>query len=471
MNDRNNLNENQFNNESFDLSKCRKVHFIGIGGVSMSTLAVIAKDLGCQVSGSDDNINQNAIKELIEMGIKVYSPLSASNIKDPDLVVYTAAVHTDNPELAAAIDSGIHSITRAEYLGYIMTGYKNRIGVSGTHGKSTTTAMLYEIFDSGNDKPTLACGAVLPRLGKAYSIGNKENFIYEACEYTDSFLHFNPTTAIITNIELDHVDYFDGMESLIKSFNASLRGSEKAVVLMDDDNCMKAVQGYEGKVVTVSLKNENASYYAANLTSERGLYSFDLYREGKLVEKISLNVPGVHNAINALCACACAIENGADSVMCREGIKRFHGIGRRFERLGNVNGGEIYIDYAHHPSEIQATLNTARSMEYGRIVGVFQSHTYTRTSRFKDEFASALSLCDKVFIAPIYPAREDISLKTVTEEQLGAMIPGSVVLESFDEIIRAVANECRDGDMVIFIGAGNIDRAARDMVAAAEKNS
>lgn len=442
------------------IDNCKKIHFIGIGGISMSTLAVIAHKRGVLVTGSDDNLNNKTVKDLLDMGITVYSPLSADNIKDAELVVYTAAVHNDNPELAFALEKGIPCISRAEYLGYVMTGYVKRIGVSGTHGKSTTTAMIYEIFNLGGFFPTLACGAVLPGIDRAYKMGNDEHFIYEACEYTDSFLHFNPTTAVITNIELDHVDYFKDLESLITSFSRSLTGSEKAVVLYDDENCVKAVEGYEGKIVKVSLNNPSADYYGGNICCNKGLYSFDLIRNGVNLVRIELKVPGYHNVANAICACACAIENGASAEDCALGIKKFLGIGRRFEYKGNVNGAEVYIDYAHHPSEIKATLGAARSMEPERIITVFQSHTYTRTAKFAKEFAEALCLSDKVIIAPIYPARESIDLKLVSEEQLAEMIPGGVSMDSFDSITDYLLTECRAGDMVLFIGAGNVDAAA-----------
>ncbi len=447
-------------NEYHFIENCKKIHFIGIGGISMSTLAVIANKRGMCVTGSDDNPDNKTVKDLVSMGITVYSPLSADNIKDAELVVYTAAVHSDNPELAFAIEKGIPCISRAEYLGYVMMGYEKRMGVSGTHGKSTTTAMLFEIFNFGKSSPTLACGAVLPSLDRAYEIGAEEHFIYEACEYTDSFLSFNPTTAVITNIELDHVDYFKDLDSLIKSFSKSLEGSEKAVVFADDENCIRAVEGYNGEKITVSLTDKNAMYYGGDISCNKGFYSFDLIRKGDRLCRIELGVPGYHNVSNALCACACAIENGAGLEDCVCGIKKFRGIGRRFEYKGNVNGAEIYIDYAHHPSEIRATLETARSMEPKRIIAVFQSHTYTRTARFADEFAKSLTGCDKVIIAPIYPARESIDLKLVSEQQLAEMIPDAVSMDSFDTITDALLNELMPGDMVLFLGAGNINSAA-----------
>lgn len=449
------------------IESCKKIHFIGIGGISMSTLAVIASKRGLTVTGSDDNPDNKTVKDLVSMGITVFSPLLADNIRDAELVVYTAAVHSNNPELVCAIEKGIPCISRAEYLGYIMTGYEKRIGVSGTHGKSTTTAMLFEIFNWGEGSPTLACGAVLPSLDRAYKIGDEECFIYEACEYTDSFLHFNPTTAVITNIELDHVDYFKDLDSLILSFSKSIKDSEKAVVLADDENCMRAVEGYDGEKITVSLIDKSAIYYGGDINCHKGFYSFDLIRKGSKLCRIELGVPGYHNVANALCACACAIENGAEPEECVCGIKKFRGIGRRFEYKGNVNGGDVYIDYAHHPSEIKATLETARSMEPNRIIAVFQSHTYTRTAKFANEFAQSLSECDKVIIAPIYPARESIDLKLISEEQLAEMIPGAVSMDSFDSITDTILDDIMPGDMILFLGAGNINTAAPMLI---EKN-
>lgn len=441
------------------IKKCRKLHFVGIGGVSMSSLAAIAKKRGYEVTGSDDDLNNTTIEYLETLGIKIAAPLGAGNISEEiELVIRTAAVHMDNPEIKRALELGIPVITRAEYLGYIMTEYRERIGISGTHGKSTTTGMIHSLYDDAGKDPTTICGAVMSG-GRAYTLGSDEKFIYEACEYTDSFLHFNPTTALILNIELDHVDYFPNIEALISSFARSIAGAKRAVVNFDDENCKKAVKDFGGQRVFVSPSgNKDADFYASNVTKEKGCYCFDVMSKGKVISRVELKVPGYHNLMNGLFAFATAYCDGLSADECKKGLESYRGIAKRFEHILTHNGAKIYSDYAHHPEELEVTLKMAREVTDEKLIAVFQPHTYSRTATFLDDFARVLSGFDGSLITELMPARETENPTGVQATDLVNMTKNAIYLPKQKDIFEYILENGKEGELYIFMGAGDITR-------------
>lgn len=441
------------------LEKCKKVFFIGIGGVNMSSLALITKERGFEVAGSDRE-STAVTRHIEENSIKVWYSHSAEHIEGFDALVYTVAISPDNPEYTAAQEAGIMCISRADYLGYIMTGYKNRIGVSGMHGKSTCTSMCAQVFMDADVDPTVLSGAELPSMGGAFRIGEKEHFIFEACEYMDSFLDFNPTIAIVLNIERDHVDYFHSMAQIYESyakFTAITGDNGYAVMNIDDANVVAALSDYAGTKITFSTKNRNADLFADNITYKNGKASFDILRDQELMCKVSLSVPGEHNIYNALAAAAAATLCSIPPDKIAVGLRNFTGAVRRTEYKGKINGADIYDDYGHHPTEVKTTLKGLRNMGYKKITCVFQPHTYTRTKELFDGFAEALQEADTAVIYKIYPARETDTLG-VSSEMLAERIgeEKGVYLGSFSEISEYIKENARDGEAVMIMGAGDI---------------
>ncbi len=442
------------------IKKCKRLHFTGIGGVSMSSLAAIAKSRGYEVTGSDDDKNNTTVEFLESLGVKIYTPLSEKNIDEGvELVVRTAAVHLDNPELQAAAERGIPIITRAEYLGYIMTEYRERIGISGTHGKSTTTGMIHCIYDTLGYDPTSICGAVMS-CGRAYTLGSEDKFIYEACEYTDSFLHFNPTTALILNIELDHVDYFPNIEALISSFGRSIKGAKRVITNYDDENCKKAVETFSGEKVFISSKgDENADFYAKNIEVCKGRHSFDIMMKGgRTVARVNMAVPGYHNLMNGLFAFVTAYCDGISPEECKRGIESYRGIAKRFELILTHNGAKIYSDYAHHPEELEVTLKMARQVTDEKLIAVFQPHTYSRTATFLEDFIRVLSEYDGSLITELMPARETDNPTGVHALDIVNRAKNSKYLPTQRELFDYILENGKEGELYIFMGAGDITR-------------
>lgn len=447
------------------LSHVRSVFFIGIGGVNMSSLAELTQRRGLSVSGSD-RTETALTKKLESEGITVYYSHDARHIEGVDAVVYTVAISSDNPEYMAALSRGIPVISRADYLGYLMTSFVNRIGVSGMHGKSTTTSMFAAAFSEAGTDPTVLCGAVMPGWDSSYVLGKNDYFIFEACEYMDSFLDFNPTVAVILNIELDHVDYFKNVTQIRRSFAnfAALTGRDGlAVVNADDDNVRLAMGGFRGNVITFSAAGKTdpddedpADFYARNVDMSRGLPSFEIVSHGKLLAKLDLSVPGKHNVMNALAAFATGYAFGLDPSALTRGISAFTGTARRMEYKGKFCGADVYDDYGHHPTEIAATLRGCRDMGYDRVFCIFQPHTYSRTYSLFDEFANALSLADETFLIDIYAAREKETFG-VSSEKLAAAAPGNVFYEPSPSSLPAkLSGMLRERDALIVMGAGDI---------------
>ena len=436
----------------------RKIFFIGIGGISMSALARISLLRGYGVGGSDRG--EGALLESLEsLGIKIFKGHDANHLTGYDAVVYTVAISEENPEYRAAKEKGLPLFSRADYLNYLMTGYEFRVGVAGMHGKSTCTAMCSRIFLASGD-PTVLCGAPLPeaayfpcRIGK----GN-EQFVFEACEYMDSFLDFSPTLAVILNIAMDHVDYFHSMEQIRASFLAyARRTGEGGTVLYnaDDAESVLALSEFEGRHVTFGIE-KSADFTARNIQADRQGTSFDLCRGEELLTRISLRVHGKHMVYNALAAAGAAILGGVELSAVVKGLGEFVGAGRRMEYKGLCNGAHVYDDYGHHPDEIRATLAGAREMGFDRILCAYQPHTYSRTAGLLEEFSTAFGDADFVYFADIYAAREQ-NIFGVSSALLAEKIGDKATYcGSFEALAEVLRRDARQGDLVIVMGAGDI---------------
>ncbi len=439
------------------LKTCKSVFFIGVGGVNMSSLALITKTRGFSVGGSDRT--PSAVTEhLAEKGIKVFYLHEASHVDAYDAVVYTVAISPDNPEYLRAKERGIPLISRSDYLGYLMTDYGNRIGISGMHGKSTTTSMCAQIFMSAAEDPTVLSGAAMRSMGGAYRIGGEKHFIFEACEYMDSFLDFYPSIAILLNVEMDHVDYFKSMEHIRRSFRAFAEKtlpSGFAVVNGDDANIKEALEGYEGRVIRFSVLDSSADFYAANIVEDHGCPCFDVLAFGKLFCHAELRVTGKHNVYNALASAAAAYLCGLGGECVARGLADFRGAQRRMEYKGRFMGAEVYDDYGHHPTEVKTTLEGAAAMGYRRTLCVFQSHTYSRTVGLFDEFLGAFGAVNEVVVADIYAAREP-DTGAVSGKKLAQALSNGTYVGDFDAIVAYLRETLREGDLLVVMGAGDI---------------
>jgi UDP-N-acetylmuramate--alanine ligase len=438
------------------------VHFIGIGGISMSGLAEVLLEENFTVSGSDNK--ESALTDHLEKaGAQIFYGQKASNIIDGiDVVVYTAAIHKDNEEYQAAVQKGLPMLTRAELLGQLMTNYDIPIAVSGTHGKTTTTSMISHILLAGEMDPTISVGGILKAIGGNIRVGNSEIFVTEACEYTNSFLSFFPKISVILNIDEDHLDFFKDLEDIRNSFHrfAKLLPKDGTLVINGDIDRLDEITGdLDCNIVTYGT-NPSATYHAANVThDELGEASFDLVKNGEFVDRISLSVSGDHNVSNALAALAVADLLDVNVSVAKKGLKEFHGTDRRFEYKGETNGVTIIDDYAHHPTEIAATLTAATHYPHREIWCIFQPHTYTRTKALFPEFVEALSHTDHVIMADIYAARETdtlgVSSKQIADE-LKAKGCDAYYFPSFEEIENFCLTHCQKGDVLITMGAGDV---------------
>lgn len=445
-----------------DFQKPIHVHFIGIGGISMSGLAEILLEEGFTISGSDMKESPLTV-QLEAHGARIFYGQNASNIIDGiDVVIYTAAIRRDNPELIEAVARKIPMLTRAELLGQLMKNYDTPIAVSGTHGKTTTTSMISHVLLAGDTDPTISVGGILQAINGNIRVGHSQTFITEACEYTNSFLNFFPKIGVILNIEEDHLDFFKDLEDIrnsFRQFSALLPEDGALVINADIQDYEEITAGLPCRVVTYGMKNP-ADYSADNIAfDEKGAVSFDLIKNGAFVDRIVLSVPGNHNVSNALASIAIADLLDLPLDTTKAGLKSFIGTDRRFEYKGTMNGTIIVDDYAHHPTEIIATLKAAQNYPHKDLWCVFQPHTYTRTKAFFHEFAEALSHAGHVVLADIYAARETdtlgISSADLAEEikKLGA---DAHYFPSFDEIEDFLKTHCKNGDLLITMGAGNV---------------
>lgn len=438
------------------------VHFIGIGGISMSGLAEILLEEGFHISGSD--AKESALTDALEKkGARIYYGQRASNISgSTDVVVYTAAIHPDNPEFARAKELGIPMLTRAELLGQIMRNYDTPIAVAGTHGKTTTTSMLSHILLKGDCDPTISVGGILPAIGGNIRVGQSETFLTEACEYTNSFLSFFPKISIILNMDADHLDFFKDIDDIRRSFRrfAELLPADGTLIInADTPEYQSITEGLSCQVITYGLEN-NADYTASDITyDEFGHASFNVRYKGSDLGRCSLKVPGSHNVSNALSAVAAGRLLNLPWEVIAEGLLSFTGTDRRFQYKGTVGGVTIIDDYAHHPTEIEATLKAAANYPHRKVWCVFQPHTYTRTKALLPEFAQALTLADHVVLADIYAARETDTLGISSEDLADRIRELGTPCEyfpTFDEIENFLLENCTQGDLLITMGAGDI---------------
>lgn len=445
-----------------DFAKPEAIHFIGIGGISMSGLAEILLKEGFRVTGSD--ARRSELTDRLEaLGAAVYYGQRAENIgNNIDVAVYTAAVHPDNPEYEAVVGRGIPLMSRADLLGQIMKNYRQAIAVAGTHGKTTTTSMLTDVLLAADADPTVSVGGILPSIGGNIRVGQSELFVTEACEYTNSFLSFYPKIEIILNIEADHLDFFKDLADIRNSFREFAYKLPPDGLLVINSGIVRYREITEGlacRVVTVGSAPES-DYSAGDIVyDELARPTFTLRTHGREAGRISLGVPGEHNVYNALAVIAAADALGIPREAAAAGLKRFTGANRRFEKKGELGGVTIIDDYAHHPQEIAATLAAARNYPHKKLWCVFQPHTYTRTRAFLDEFAAALAAADEVILADIYSARETDTLGVSSRDiavrlaESGAQV---VYLPSFDEIETFILKNCSEGDLLITMGAGDI---------------
>lgn len=438
------------------------VHFIGIGGISMSGLAEILLKEHFTVTGSDSK-ESPLTRHLTDLGAVIHYGQKAENITDDiDVVVYTAAVHADNPEFIAAKEHQLPMLTRAELLGQLMTNYKTPIAVSGTHGKTTTTSMISHILLAGDTDPTISVGGILKIIGGNIRVGHSDVFITEACEYTNSFLDFLPKIGIILNVEEDHMDFFKDLDDIRHSFHrfAALLPKDGTLIINSEiSQYEQIIAGLNCNVITYGIHHD-ADYTAQNIQYDNmGNVSFDLIDHGTKKDRIFLSVNGEHNVSNALSAIITGTLLGIDLEKIKKGLLSFTGTDRRFEYKGTLDGVTIIDDYAHHPTEIEATLSAAQHYPHREIWCIFQPHTYTRTKAFFHEFAQALTLADHVILADIYAARETDTLgmsSEVLSDAIRELGGDSYYFSSFDEIKNFVKEKCIHGDMLITMGAGDV---------------
>jgi len=443
-----------------DLNKYNKIHFIGIGGVSMSSLAMMLKEKGKTVTGSDSTVSANT-EMLKANGITVYPEHKAENAVGAELIIYTAAIPDKNPELVYAKQNNIPTMERAVLLGSIMSSFSHSIAVAGTHGKTTTTSMISSVFLAADADPTIHIGAHFSQIGGNYATGRSDYSIYEACEYVNSFLHFYPETAIILNIDADHLDFFKNIENIKKAFLAFTENVDKQGVVIingDSENCSYIIDECDRKVITFGFSTFN-DCYPENIRIVDGKPCFDVVYNSNVINDVQLSVFGEHNILNALATVCAAKYYNLDDKSIRTGLQNFTGASRRFEIKKYCNGAPIVDDYAHHPTEIKATIASARSAGFKNINVIFQSHTYTRTKFLMNDFARELSAADKVVLTDIYSARE---YNTVGANiiDLKNMIPGSIYISEFTDIAQYIKDNATEDDIFILMGAGNINSVA-----------
>ena len=435
-----------------------KLHFIGIGGSGMFPLVEILHAVGYTITGSDMGEGDILERERA-MGIPVFH--------GTELVVYSAAIPPENPELLEAQRLGIPAVERSVLLGYVANTYPHPICIAGTHGKTTTTAMTSQIMISAGTDASAIIGGKLPLIDAYGRYGAGREIVVEACEYHNTFLHLIPYVSVILNIDADHLEFFGSMDNLKQSFRRFALLTEHAIVAnLDDANTREVLKSVDRNVITFGI-DASAEFQAVHVTEYRpSFFSFDVVERGVQTAHIRLSVPGRHNVYNALAAYVCASMFGCTSEQCKEGLEAFRGAGRRFEILGENKGVTIADDYAHHPTELEATLSSAVKMDYRKVWAVFQPFTYSRTQMLLDDFARVLSMADHVVLTEIMGSREKAEDYDIRTEDLAKKIPGSVWFSTFEEVTAYVMEHAQPGDLVITLGCGDIYKAAKMMLKA-----
>ena len=450
---------------NFDLNKYQNIHLIGIGGASMYSIAAMLVNDQKKVTGSDLQASDNT-KYLEDLGVKITIGHDPSLVKKADLIIYTAAINEEDPELKLAKELQIPMMDRATFLGEYTKDYENLICISGTHGKSTTTSMLSTVFLDAKLNPTIQIGAHLNKINGNYYIGNKKYFILEACEYVDSFLHFHPTSEIILNIDDDHLDYFKTVENTKKSFHkyVELLPNDGYLVLNIDDTNTEELKNIKKNTLTYGITNKEAMLQARNIVfNDLGFPTFDVYFKNEFYTTISLSVRGNHNVLNALATIGMAMNYNIDKDIIAKSLKSFTGVGRRFEFLGNFKNVPVFDDFAHHPTEIMATYNSSLSIPHKDTWVVFQAHTFSRTYEHLTEFAHVLAKFNHVIICDIYPARET-NLWNVKEQDLVDLIkkenPNVIHIKTYKEIAKYLTQNVKENDLILTVGAGPVNKVA-----------
>ena len=445
------------------IKKYKNIHMIGIGGISMSGIAAILQNWGFTVTGSDAS-DSEAVQLLLKKGIKVVIGHNIEDVRNSDVVVYSAAIKQDDPEMLEAKKLGIPTIERADFLGEITRCYKDTICISGTHGKTTTTSMISLCFLDGLKDPSIQVGALLKPINGNYRVGNSEHFIIEACEYVESFLKFSPKAEVILNIDNDHLDYFKTFDNIKNAFIKYVKLLPNDGILVingDDKNCLDLRKYTGAKVYTYGIDNQESDFTAKNISfDDDGFAKFDVYYKNEFFVTIKLSVPGRHNILNALACVALCTEYGIDRNDIVNSLEKFTGAHRRFEFKGKINGNvSVYDDYAHHPTEIQATYNSLSNKKYNKSWVIFQPHTYSRTKTLLDDFAKALINFDNIIILDIYAARErntyNISSRDLVEK-INSLGKESKYLPGFENCVKYIKENIKPNDIVITLGAGTV---------------
>ena len=436
----------------------KRIHLVGIGGVSMRPLGLVLQGMGMTVTGSDMNASVST-DELISKGIHVTIGHQAKNIEGADCIIRTAAAHNDNPEIAAARSMGIPLFERAQAWGVIMQAYRNAICISGTHGKTTATSMMTHILMAAQWDPTVMIGGYLPLLHAGHRVGQGDTIVLESCEYCDSFLNFSPTLAVILNVEADHLDYFKDLTDVEKSFRKFAQLSTKGILAnADDPHVVETLTGLD--YVSFGLCEQN-TVHPVNVSAD--WRHMDVVCGGKIYCHADLKVIGKHNALNALAAIGAAWMLGVPGDAVCAGLTTFHGADRRMQYKGTFNGADVYDDYAHHPDELRATIEAVRTMGYDRVVIAFQPHTYTRTKALFDDFVRELGKADHLVLAEIYAARERNTVG-ISSKDLQAQIPGSYYCKTLPEVTQYLRSIAKPGDLILTVGAGDIFRAGEALL-------
>lgn len=445
------------------LKEKKRIHFIGIGGSGMCPLAEILHTWGYEVSGSDNNTGDN-IDKLRGLGMRVILGQKAENIEGAEIIVYTAAILKDNPELVAALESDIPTFERAALFGAISRMYGNCICVCGTHGKTTVTSMLTQVLVMADKDPSAVIGGRLPLIDSHGIAGKSDTLVCEACEFNDHYHELDPNVSVILNVDEDHLEYFKNLDNIVASFRKFADMTSNTVIYnADDANTVRTLEGYDKRLISFG-RSESCDYYPANITYNRGAFAeFDVMSKGEKIAHLKLNIPGEHNILNSLAAFAAAKNAGCTNSQCEKGISAFGGAGRRFEVLGEFDGITIADDYAHHPGELEVTLNAVMKMGYNTVWAVFQPFTYTRTKLLFDDFVRVLQIPDKCVMTEIMGSRE-VNTYGIYTKDLAEKIPGSVWFNTFEEVVDHTLKHAKKGDIIITLGCGDIYKAAKMMV-------
>ena len=444
------------------LDGVQTVHFIGCGGSGTYPLIQILHSQGYAITGSDVEETKNTEAERA-LGVRVFIGHDAANVGNAQLVVYSAAIHDDNPELQAARARGIKAVERSVLLGYISRSHPQSVGVAGTHGKTTTTGMITTMLELAGKDPAAVIGGKLPLIDGYGKAGNGQSVVIEACEYHETFLHLTSAVGVILNIDNDHLEYYGTMGQLKLAFQKFALLSRTVVFNMDDRNTVDVVNSIDRPVLSFGI-NEEARFRAVNIQEYRpGFYEFDVLELGEQFAHIKLGVPGYHNIYNALAMCCCVRPLGLQPADSERAAAEFHGTGRRFEIKGECNGAPVVDDYAHHPTELAATMATAKKMGYKRIIAVHQPFTYSRTKALMDDFAAVLRQADQCVLLPIMGSRE-VDDGSVKSEDLAAKIPGSIVVDGLESAANWVKQNAREGDLVVCMSCGDLYKACDMMV-------